>query len=637
MYQSISLIKLWAILVSVVIMLLQGCGTTPTEQSYDTDDTEFYSQDYNNEEVNYHTVQRGETLSIIANIYGIDYKTLAALNNIYSPYTIYPDQRIEIGSSGYRSGEYDSEGIPVSIQPLPRSQVLDYKRSSPRMKYSSRRKKSSFRKNRNQGNYYKVRKNNDFNNQRNYYRVKRGDNLYQIAQHYGKNYRQLAAWNFISPPYQLEVGQRLRLTPSQGSQHSYSSPSPVKKYSAPVKKGSVSSHIVQRGDTLSSIAKRYGYALWEIAQWNGLERPYYLSRGRRLRVAPWTTKSRSRTSRTSRTSRSRQQTTQSYGDTQSYAAKSSSRVYHTVVKGDTLYSLSKRYRSSISKIIEWNNLSSPYNLSVGQRLQVNPLKKWKKKKKRGASETKRTTRRHNTGYHTVARGETLFSISRNYGYSVSKIAGWNNLSPSYYLSVGQKLRVYPPSKVRLGRRKTTLTTGQRNTPAGNNVNSHKKVNSHIVAPGETLYSIAKRYGKTVSQLIRWNHLSSYTLLVGQRLQFYQTKNLQRTGRSRSYKKPKKRSSRSYKKPKKRSSRSYKKRSSRSYKKPKKRSSRSYKKRSSRSYKKRSSRRYYLVKRGDILKDVAARYGVSVYNLSNWNGIGAPYTLYPGQKLLIAPP
>ncbi len=590
MYQSISLIKLWAILVSVVIMLLQGCGTTPTEQSYETD---FYNQNYNNEEVNYHIIQRGETLSIIADIYGFDYKTIAALNNIYPPYIIYPGQRIEIGSGGSRSYEYDSEGIPVSIQPLPKSQELDrYKKTSlpppssqalKRYKRSSSRKKKSrfIRKNsdfRSQGNYYKVRKKNDFKRRGNYYRVKRGDSLYQIAKRYGKNYRQLAAWNFISPPYQLKVGQRLRLIPPQGTKPFYSSPSPVKKRSAPVKKGSVS-HIVQRGDTIYNIAQRYGYTLWEIAKWNGLERPYHLSRGRRLRVAPWTKSRKSR----SRTSRSRQRVTKSYG------AKSGSRVYHTVVKGDTLYNISRRFGSSVSKIIQWNNLYSPYNLSVGQRLQVKPLNKWRKKgKKRGGSKIKKATRRHNTGYHTVARGETLFSISRNYGYSVSKIAGWNNLSPSYYLSVGQKLRVYPPSKVRLGRRKTTLTTRQRKSSARN------KVNSHIVASGETLYSIAKRYRKTVSQLIRWNHLQSpYTLLVGQRLQFYQTKNLQRTGR-RSYKKPTR-------------------------------------------YKKRSSSRYYLVKRNETLKIIAARYGISAYDLSDWNGIGAPYTLYPGQRLLIAPP
>ncbi len=562
MYQSISLIKLWAILASVVIMLLQGCGTTPTEQTYET---EFYSQDYNNEEVSYHTVQRGETLSIIANIYGIDYKTLAALNNIYPPYTIYPEQRLEIGNGGYRSGEYDSEAIPVSIQPLPKSQVLDYKRTSARNKYSSRHNKSRYRKT------------SGFKSQGNNYIVKRGDSLYHIAKRYGKNYRQLAAWNFISPPYQLDVGQRLRLTPpSQGTGSFYSSSVkkrsvPVKKRSVPVKKRSVSSHIVQRGETLSIIAQRYGYALWEIAKWNGLERPYYLSRGQRLRVAPWTK------------SRSRQQTTQSS------RAKSGSGVYHTVVRGDTLYRISRHYGSTVSEIIQWNHLYPPYNLSVGQRLQVNSSNQWGKKEKRDTSQIKKTTPRHNTGYHTVARGDTVFSISRNYGYNVSEIADWNNLYQPYSLSVGQQLRVYPPSNVRLGYRQTTLTTSQRNTHAGNNVKSH------LVAQGDTLYSIAKRYGKTVSQIIRWNHLRSpYTLLVGQRLQFYQT-----TSRQRSDKKQ-----------------------------------RSYKKRN---YKKRSSRNYHLTKRGDTLNNLATMYGVSMYDLSNWNGIGAPYTLYPGQRLLITSP
>ncbi|UZJ77752.1 N-acetylmuramoyl-L-alanine amidase [Fictibacillus sp. KU28468] len=45
-------------------------------------------------------------------------------------------------------------------------------------------------------------------------------------------------------------------------------------------------------------------------------------------------------------------------------------VYHTVIKGDTVYSLSKTYSTSVTKIKQWNNLDSDYTIYVGQSLRV---------------------------------------------------------------------------------------------------------------------------------------------------------------------------------------------------------------------------------------------------------------------------
>ena len=532
MYQSISFIKLGSILATVVIMLLQGCATGPsyTEPGY-------YE--------GLHTVQQGETLSSIANAYGLDYKTVAALNGIPAPYLIYPGQSIQVYV--YSAGDYN-EGSSTSL-PVPINTPVQ-----PRKLKEQQTKK-----------FYPPTGSSQSSKKPQYHTVKQGDTLYAIAKRYGKDYRQIADWNQISPPYQLQVGQRLHLSPTHQTEQASISPSKVKKSSSPskvkksstpskVKKGTTT-HTVQRGDTISNIAQLYGYSVGEIAYWNGLKPPYSLSRGRRLRVAPWASTS------------SRQALT-----TQSSSNRS---VYHTVAKGDTLYSFSRRYGYSVSEIAQWNNLSPPYNLSVGQSLRVAPLSKGDLSTPNYKTQT---ASQHNTGYHTVARGDTLYSIARNYGYSVSEIAAWNNLSPPYPMSVGQQVRVYPPSGVRLGRNKN-FSTSQQSTSA------RHKANSHTVAPGETLYSIAKHYGNAVSQLIHWNHLRSpYTLSVGQRLQVSST-NTQKSTTSQGQ----------------------------------------------------LSSGYYLVKQGDTLRNVAVKYGVDAYELSEWNGISSPYTLYPGQKLLIAPP
>lgn len=49
-----------------------------------------------------------------------------------------------------------------------------------------------------------------------YHRVERGDTLYSIGWAYGYDYRQIARWNGISPPYRLSPGQRLRVAPPSG-------------------------------------------------------------------------------------------------------------------------------------------------------------------------------------------------------------------------------------------------------------------------------------------------------------------------------------------------------------------------------------------------------------------------------------
>lgn len=88
----------------------------------------------------------------------------------------------------------------------------------------------------------------------------------------------------------------------------------------------------------------------------------------------------------------------------------------TVRKGDTLYSISRRYNVPIKDVIKANRLSPPYTLYIGQQI-VLPTKQ----------------------YHTVQRGESLYSISRMYNVDITTLSKVNNLQTPYSLSVGQRL------------------------------------------------------------------------------------------------------------------------------------------------------------------------------------------------------
>lgn len=87
-----------------------------------------------------------------------------------------------------------------------------------------------------------------------------------------------------------------------------------------------------------------------------------------------------------------------------------------VQKGDTLYSLSRKYEIPLRSLIEENNLSAPYTLNVGQNLRL-PVRKT----------------------HTVAKGETLYAISKKYDVDITSLSKLNGLEAPFTLNVGQVL------------------------------------------------------------------------------------------------------------------------------------------------------------------------------------------------------
>lgn len=96
---------------------------------------------------------------------------------------------------------------------------------------------------------------------------------------------------------------------------------------------------------------------------------------------------------------------------------------HVVDKGDTLYSISQRYKIVMQDIVFENDLTSPFILQPGERIDLPPPRQYK-----------------------VREGDTLYAISRIYDTSPSQLARLNNLSPPYTLEPGQTLNL--PSKTR---------------------------------------------------------------------------------------------------------------------------------------------------------------------------------------------
>jgi LysM repeat protein len=149
---------------------------------------------------------------------------------------------------------------------------------------------------------------------------------------------------------------------------------------------------------------------------------------------------------------------------------------YIVQRGDTLFSIARRYGVTVDALMAYNSLSST-TIYVGQRLLI---------------PTGQVPGPGQPVSHIVQRGETLYSIARRYGVTVDALVAANRLT-STSIYVGQRL-VIPAS-----------------TPP------EKPPVTHVVQRGETLYSIARRYGSTVAAIQAANRLTSTTIYVGQRL------------------------------------------------------------------------------------------------------------------------
>ena len=111
---------------------------------------------------------------------------------------------------------------------------------------------------------------------------------------------------------------------------------------------------------------------------------------------------------------------------------------HTVEAGQTYYSISRLYGLSVDELLLLNSKAPGDILEVGQKLVVKPSAGVPVKPSKAAVEAGATGSK--LEYHTVEKGETMYSISKRYDVTISQIQEWNNLTDTG-VKLGQRLKI----------------------------------------------------------------------------------------------------------------------------------------------------------------------------------------------------
>lgn len=191
-------------------------------------------------------------------------------------------------------------------------------------------------------------------------------------------------------------------------------------------------------------------------------------------------------------------------------------VIHQVEKGETLYSLTRRYKSNLTDVVRANGLVDN-QISLGQELRI-PIDNYTPSSKPASNTTTKEDKPNSSrvSKHVVVAGETLYAVSRKYGVSVDELKRLNHLT-SNEISIGQELLIGSQSSNSTASNKTEEKSSQKSNSEKAEENVPKGFSLYYVQRGDLLESIATKYGVKPDSIVVWNELPNTYLSIGQKL------------------------------------------------------------------------------------------------------------------------
>ena len=227
---------------------------------------------------------------------------------------------------------------------------------------------------------------------------------------------------------------------------------------------------------------------------------------------------------------------------------------HVVRSGETLSDIASDHGTTVRALVESNGLSDPNLIVAGQTLEIPG----------GSGGSSATT-------YVVENGDTLGAIARKFGTTVRALVEANGITNPNLIRTGSELAITGSGS---GSSTATASAPAPSSGTGKQLPGQR----HLVKPGETVASIARKYGISASDFQRWNGLQDGTLYASTSLLLYDPGTLPGSGSS--------------------------------------------------------AAQSYTVKNGDTLGAIARRFGSSSSAIAKATGLASANTIYVGQKLTI---
>ncbi|GAB4467491.1 MAG: hypothetical protein Kow00124_00450 [Anaerolineae bacterium] len=245
-----------------------------------------------------------------------------------------------------------------------------------------------------------------------------GETLAKIAARYNVTVQAIMAANSISNPDRIYAGQTL-IIPGAGG--------------LPI---TGDYYVVQRGDTLSQIAQRYGLSTQLLAAVNGLVNPSRIEVGQQILLPGVQLESQpSAPTPAVDAPPAGDLPVEDPSVDDIPPAASTDTLTHVVQRGETLAIISRLYGVSLWSLVQANNLSNPSLIYAGQTLVIPDGQGG------GGSPTVEDPSSLADGVYIVQPGDTLYRIGLRYGVTVTALLAANNLISADRIEVGQQIIV----------------------------------------------------------------------------------------------------------------------------------------------------------------------------------------------------
>ena len=356
-------------------------------------------------------------------------------------------------------------------------------------------------------------------------------------------------------------------------------------------------HVVRRGETLAEIARKYKVSPRELAKSNKLRSANHLVVGQKLVLSPGAAEEAPRVDDpTTNVVVAKNETPV---PASAPAADTSEKKSYKVRRGDTLFEIAEANGVSIDDLQAWNGLKKTSRIHVGDTLVVSmpgveavrepeevvaaeeepAVVASLAKPERQAAKEESAPR-----YHTVQQGEFPAKIASLYGVEVNEFLKWNKLTARSPIHVGEKLVVYGDAAPMIGTSSDVL----KDSSDAKKAEPAPEPTKHKVKSGETASTIAAKYNVKTSDLLKWNKLTSKSVIrVGDTLVV--------SGAS---------------------------------------SKKSGAKAEAATKSEQGEKIEHVVASGHNPTTIARRYGVSIKELFAWNGWQKSPTLHPGDKVIV---